>query len=222
MLIFQDRDRIVFAGDSVTDMGSVHPVGEGRNEELGTGYVRMVENLLAACYPRLRIRVTNSGVSGNTSRELLERYQRDVVDLHPDWVSVCVGINDVWRQVDSPSIPDRQVMPEEYRQNMEQMILAVKGVTKGMFILSPYYMEPNRQESMRARMDEYGQICRELAEEHGCIYVDFQKMYDDFCKVRHSSSIAWDRIHPNQIGSMMMARAFLEKCGFEWQQSKSR
>ena len=65
MLIFQDRDRIVFAGDSVTDMGSVHPVGEGRNEELGTGYVRMVENLLAACYPRLRIRVTNSGVSGN-------------------------------------------------------------------------------------------------------------------------------------------------------------
>ena len=28
-MIFKDLDRIVFAGDSVTDMGSDHPVGEG-------------------------------------------------------------------------------------------------------------------------------------------------------------------------------------------------
>lgn len=28
-MIFENMDRIVFAGDSVTDMGSVQPVGEG-------------------------------------------------------------------------------------------------------------------------------------------------------------------------------------------------
>ena len=28
-MIFKDMDRIVFAGDSVTDMGSANPVGEG-------------------------------------------------------------------------------------------------------------------------------------------------------------------------------------------------
>ena len=143
-MIFEDMDRIVFAGDSVTDMGSAQPVGEGLFENLGTGYVRIIDNLLAACYPERKIRVTNSGVSGNTSRDLLARFQSDVVDLKPDWVSICIGINDVWRQFDSPAIPDEQVLPEEYGQNVEQMILQVKGKVKGIFLLSPYYMEPNR------------------------------------------------------------------------------
>ena len=28
-MIFENMDRIIFAGDSVTDMGSAQPVGEG-------------------------------------------------------------------------------------------------------------------------------------------------------------------------------------------------
>ena len=83
-MFFQDKDRIVFAGDSVTDMESAQPVGESRFEDLGRGYVRIIDNMLAAYYPERRIRVTNSGISGNTSRDLLARYQRDVVDLKPD------------------------------------------------------------------------------------------------------------------------------------------
>ena len=34
-MLFQNMDRIVFAGDSVTDMGSVNPVGEGLFDNLG-------------------------------------------------------------------------------------------------------------------------------------------------------------------------------------------
>ena len=50
-MIFQDQDRIVFAGDSVTDMGSKNPVGEGLSDNVGRGYVRVLESLLAASYP---------------------------------------------------------------------------------------------------------------------------------------------------------------------------
>ena len=39
-MLFENGDRIVFAGDSVTDMGSVNPVGEGLFDSLGNGYVR--------------------------------------------------------------------------------------------------------------------------------------------------------------------------------------
>lgn len=172
--------------------------------------------MLAAYYPKTRVRVTNSGISGNTSRDLLERYDRDVVSLKPDWVSICIGINDVWRQFDSPAIPDGQVMPDEYEKNVEKMILDVKDKVKGIFILTPYYMEPNRDDMMRARMDEYVAICKKLAEKHGCILVDFQKLYEDYCKIRHSSYITWDRVHPNQVGATLMARAFLEKCDFDY------
>lgn len=215
-MIFQNMDRIVFSGDSVTDMGSANPVGEGLFDNVGHSYVRIIENMLAVYYPEIKIRVTNSGISGNTSRDLLARFDRDVVDLNPDWVSICIGINDVWRQFDSPAIPDCHVMPDEYAKNLETMILKVKDKVKGVFILTPYIMEPNSEDMMRSRMNEYVQICSDLAQKYGCIFVDFQKMYEDYCRIRHSSYIAWDRIHPNQIGATLMAREFLKKCDFDY------
>ena len=214
-MIFENMDRIVFAGDSVTDMGSAQPVGEGLFDNLGHSYVRVVDNMMAAFYPELKIRVTNSGISGNTSRDLLERFERDVISLNPDWVSICIGINDVWRQFDSPAMGDQCVLTDEYEQNVEKMILMAKDISKGVFILTPYYMETNRADMMRSKMEEYVDICKNLACKHNCILVDFQEMYDRYLQFRHSSYIAWDRVHPNQIGATLMARTFLDKCGFE-------
>ena len=37
-MIFNHMDRIVFAGDSVTDMESAQPVGEGLFENVGKSY----------------------------------------------------------------------------------------------------------------------------------------------------------------------------------------
>ena len=215
-LIFENGDRIVFAGDSVTDMGSTQPVGEGIFENLGRSYVRIIENMLTVSYPERYIRVTNSGISGHTSRDLLERFDRDVVNLNPQWVSICIGINDVWRQFDSPAIPEIACTPEEYESTLREMLNRLQGKVKGVFLVTPYYIEPNREDTMRARMDEYCDICRALAEEYGCIFVDFQKMYEDFCKIRHSTFIAWDRVHPNQIGATLMAKEFLSHCGYEY------
>lgn len=157
-MIFQNNDRIIFAGDSVTDMGSNQPLGEGLSDKVGRGYVRVVENMLAVWYPELNFRITNAGTSGNTSRDLLARFERDVTSQNPDWVSICIGINDVWRQFDVPAILDAAVLPDEYERNVESMILAVKKKVKGIFILSPYYIEPLSEDPMRRRMDEYGEI----------------------------------------------------------------
>lgn len=215
-MIFENMDRIVFAGDSVTDMESVQPVGEGLFDNLGKSYVRIVENMLSTWYPEVKVRVTNSGISGNTSRDLLERFQRDVINLKPDWVSICIGINDVWRQFDSPAMADYCVLPEEYEANMEKMIVSVKDRVKGMFIMTPYYMEPNPEDWMRKRMDEYGAVCKKLAEKYNCIFIDLQEMFNQYFQFRHSSYIAWDRIHPNQIGATLIAREFLKHCEFDY------
>lgn len=90
-MIFEHMDRIVFAGDSVTDMESAQPVGEGLFENVGKSYVRIVENMLAAFYPEVYLRVTNSGIGGNTSRDLLQRFDRDVVSLKPEFPSASVS-----------------------------------------------------------------------------------------------------------------------------------
>ena len=215
-MLFDTRDKIIFAGDSVTDMGRVHPLGEGMGDNLGHGYVRVIDSLIAACYPELELRIINAGNYGDSSRELRKRFNTDVVDLKPDWVSICIGINDVWRQFDVPGIVDLHVLPDEYEVNVEEMVKSVKDSVKGIFILSPYIMEPCRDDIMRKKMDEYAEISRKLADKHGCIFVDFQKLYEDYCSVCHSSRIAWDRIHPNQIGATLMARAFLKKVGFDY------
>ena len=216
-MIFEKFDRIVFAGDSVTDMGSGAPMTEGLFDSLGFGYVRMLENLLMSVYPELSIRVTNSGAGGNTSKDLLERWERDVLNLNPNWVSILIGINDVWRQFDSPARRDCAVSPEEYEQNLEAMLTSLQGKVKGVFLLTPFYMEPNQQDPMRARMDEYGMICRKLAQKYSCTFIDIQDMFDRYFKHQHSTYIAWDRVHPNQIGAMLIAREFLKHCDFDYQ-----
>lgn len=215
-MIFDNFDRIVFAGDSVTDMGSTNPVGEGLADNMGRGFPRVIENLVYAVYPELTLRFTNSGISGNTSKDLLERFDRDVIALNPQWVSICIGINDVWRQFDTPAMKDYAVSPEDYEANLRKMIGAAKKVAKGVILTTPYYMEPNKADFMRARMQEYVDICARLAEGYDCIFVNFQEMYDKYFAYKHSSLIAWDRVHPNQMGATLMAKEWLSKVGFDY------
>ena len=214
-MIFEQYDRIVFAGDSVTDNGSGNPVGE-EPHQLGSGYVHIVHAMLASYYPEITVRVTNSGISGDPSRMLLARFQRDVVDLAPQWVSICIGINDVWRQFDTPAARDQHVLPEEYHNNIERMITMIQPTVKGIFLASPYYMVLDKNEPMRARMDEYTDICRRLAQKHGCVFIDFQKMFDQYLALRTSYSVSFDRVHPNLTGAALMAREFLKAFEFDF------
>lgn len=221
-MIFDHLDRIVFAGDSITDMGRNQPYGEGLFDRTGRGYVRIIENMLSTWYPETYLRITNVGTDGNTSRDLLNRFQTDVIDLNPNWVSICIGVNDVWRQFDSPAMLDEQVMPDEYEKNVEAMILSIKDRVKGIILMTPYYMEPNANDWMRHRMDEYGAVCKKLAEKYNCRFVDLQAVFNDYFQFRHSTYIAWDRVHPNQIGATIIAKAFLSVCEFDYQHTAEK
>ena len=169
--------------------------------------------LLNCMYPELGLRVVNMGISGNQVRDLKARWQTDVFDRRPDWVSVLIGINDVWRQFDCPQMPETHVSPEEYEATYEELIKATLPRVKGMILMTPYYMEPNQQDTMRARMDVYGDIVKKLAARYGLTCVDLQAGWDRLFKHMHSTSIAWDRVHPNQTGCMYIAKQFLAAVG---------
>lgn len=215
-MILHDNDVIVFTGDSVTDMGRALPDGEGFGDGLGNGYVRIVENLLVSSYPEITLRIINQGTSGNTSRDLLTRYGNDVLRKNPDYVAICIGVNDIWRQLDLPQNPDAHVYADEYEANLRKMIESTKDRVKDIFLITPYVMETNKDDAMRKLIDEYGDIVKSLANEYSLTVVDFQKAYDDFFEHRHPTFISWDRIHPNQIGSTIMAREFLKAVDFEY------
>lgn len=215
MFLLQDKDVVVFAGDSVTDAGRKRPFGEGLWEGVGTGFVRAFDTLLNVCDPEHLYRVINMGIGGNTSADLLTRWNSDIIDLHPDVIVCCIGINDVWRQFDEPTNFSAHISLEEYRANLEQMAASAAKHARLTVFMTPYYMETDKNDRMRKRMDEYGEITKEIAANHQFPCIDLQAEFDEYLAFRHSTFLTWDKIHPNGVASMIIARSLLKTMGFE-------
>ena len=214
-MVFQNGDKIVFTGDSITDSDRGRPIGEGLWNGVGNGYVRSIDTLLNVCYPEHLYHIVNTGSSGNTVKDLENRWQSEVLDLKPDWIVVCIGVNDVWRQFDSPALTHQHVYPDEYRETISRLVDKAKPLVKGLIMMTPYYMETNRDDGMRKRMDEYGTIMKDVCKQWDIPCIDLQTEFDVYLQYRHSSYIMWDRVHPGWIGSMIIARAFLRTIGFD-------
>jgi len=210
------REKLVIIGDSITDCGRAQPVAEGLFDPLGRGWVTQVDALLTTTYPQQGIRVVNVACSGNTVRDLKGRWERDVIAQKPDWLAVYIGINDVWRQFDLPRMPETHVGLKEYEQTYDALLKQVRPGLKGLVLLTPHMVEPNRRDPMRRRMDAYGAVVRKLAKRHDAVVVDLQAAFDRMLKHMHPMALAWDRIHPNQTGHMAIARAFLSALGYRW------
>lgn len=209
--------KLVMIGDSITDTERARPVGEGLFGAIGKGYVSCVDALLGAVYPQHRIRVVNMGIGGNTTRDLKARWQTDVLDLKPDWLSIMIGANDVWRQFDMPWQKEVHVLPDDYEANLEELVArTLPTLPGGLALMTPFYMEPNQQDAMRARMDEYGSIVKRLAQKHNTLLVDTQAAFDAALQTFYPATLGWDRIHPNHIGHTIIARVFLQAVGFVW------
>jgi lysophospholipase L1-like esterase len=213
--------RLVMIGDSITDCERKYPYGEGLFQGVGKGYVAIVDAMLQAAYPELSVRVTNMGISGNTVRDIKERWQTDVLDLNPDWLTIMIGINDVWRQFDQPAIPESHVSLEEYEQTLEELVrLALPGL-QGLVIMSPFYLEPNSGDPMRSQMDEFGRAAHRVAERVGARFIDIQAAFANHFNYMHPTALASDRVHPNMTGHLLIARALLDAIQFDWTRMKA-
>lgn len=216
MFKIEANSKLLFMGDSITDAGRTRPNGEGLFDPYGSGYVSFVNALINSTYTNNQVRVVNKGVSGDTTRKLIERWQEDCLDQKPDWLVIMIGINDVWRTLDLPLFPEEHIYVEEYEENLRKMLDSVQGKIKNVVLMSPYFIELNKQDEMRKRMDQYGQVVKKLAQEYKTMFVDVQAAFDEFLQAHHPAYISWDRIHPNNIGHMIIAKVFLKEVGFEF------
>ena len=206
-MLIEPGSKLLFIGDSITDCGRARPIAEGN--EVGNGYVSLINALLGVLYPVHGIRVFNMGVNGNTVRDLKARWRKDVLDQQPDWLVIFIGINDVWRQFDTPLRAEQHVLIDEYRRELESLIKHTLPHLQGLVLMTPYFLEPNRDDPMREAMDAYGDVVRELAAIHNAVLVDTQAAMNVLLEQMHPMSLAWDRVHPNQTGHMALALAFM-------------
>ena len=207
---------LLMIGDSITDCGRARPVAEAVGSDLGNGYVSLIHALLGATCPEKHIRIRNMGISGNTVRDLAARWQSDVLELAPDWLSIMIGINDVWRQFDAPLQTEWHVSLDEYASILEQLVRTTRPQLKGLVLMTPYFIETNQADPMRAAMDLYGDVVRQLAGRYQAVLVDTQAAFDDLLTAVHPMALASDRVHANLTGHMVIARAFLKALNYTW------
>jgi lysophospholipase L1-like esterase len=202
-MIFQTQQKVVFIGDSITDCDR-----RGASAPYGNGYVSMVRNFITARYPQQQLTFVNKGIGGNTVRDLAQRWEQDVIAERPDWLSVMIGINDVWRHFGGNA--SEAVPLDEYQSTLRRLLKRTKEATTAHIILAePYMIEPNKMQPMRKLMDLYGATLRGLAKEFDAKVVPTQEAYDEALKFTSATFWADDQIHPNAPGHAIIAQAFL-------------
>ena len=208
-MIFEQGQKILFIGDSITDCGR-----RDANAPYGNGYVSLVRAFVTARYPERALRWENRGIGGNTVRHLAERWEKDVIAEQPDWLSVKIGINDVWRTFDSGG--NGAVPIDEYETTLRSLLQqAVDATNCKLIVAEPYIIDADRSNPMRAMMDDYGQVARKLAAEFGAINIRTQEAFDATLATTTPEDWADDKIHPNLPGHAVIALAFLRAIGFE-------
>lgn len=207
---------LVMIGDSITECGRELTAREDAPGFLGGGYVYFVHCLTAAAVPPLRLQILNMGVSGDTVRDLEARWEGDVLRRAPDWLSIMIGINDVWREFD-PAAPRNQRNPvEDFSGTLQRLIAPIRPQLQGLVLMTPYYLERDRADPIRALMDRFGEEVRRLAVKFQAEFVDTQAAMDVALREYSPAELAADRVHVNEVGQMVLARAFLKAVGYIW------
>jgi lysophospholipase L1-like esterase len=200
----RDVHRIVCLGDSITQGG-----------EAPGGYVWLVRRYLTALYPD--IEVINAGISGHKSTDMLERFQRDVIDKKPQMVTISVGVNDVWHgfydnhpEGDGP----RGVKLEDYRKNVEEMIRRAADAKIKVVLLSTTVIHENLENRENAKLVGYNAALRDLARSHNGHFIDFQKPFAALIRAYRSTGardnlLTADGVHMNGLGNKVMAYTIL-------------
>ena len=204
--------RILFQGDSITDAG--------RNREdfysLGYGYPLLVAAYLTAEHPG-EYEYVNRGIGGNLLVDVYNRRQEDLLDLNPDYLSIFIGTNDAWAELDQ----GRPIVTDEFEgmyEDLLQEIFTTCPQVKVMLI-SPYIMEglfsrnteeqPDRLNEFRTHIASRIEVVRKLAVKYSLPFVDMQEVFDAACARADAACWTGDGAHPTAGGHELIKRAWL-------------
>ena len=196
-------ETILFQGDSITDCKR----DKDDITSLGLGYPLLVTSFMMA---RARGDYTfiNKGISGNRTGDLVERWQRDCIDLKPTTVSILIGINDTWRRY-KPE-PDPTSTQDFYERYKTILTRTVDESEAKIIILEPFLLPVNDNlKQWREDLDPKIQAVRELSRQFGALYVPLDGLFAGACAKKPPEYWAEDGIHPTRAGHGLIAEAWV-------------
>lgn len=141
----------------------------------------------------------NAGTGGDTTRDLLRRFDEDVALYQPHAVFITIGGND--------ANPEKALGAEEYRDNLGVLVNQVRALG-AVPILQTYYAAdlPNLGEPHASNFQRNMQIIRDVAAAEACELVDHHARWEPL-RVQHPdlfASLMLDALHINPTGNAIM------------------
>lgn len=138
----------------------------------------------------------NSGISGNTTGDLLDRIDTSIYSFSPSAVVMLIGSNDVVNE-----IRDISYIVGNYRRLIEGM----KEHGTDRILLQSCYPIHGEKAVFNREIVLLNQEIRNLAEEYGCLFADVHSVLTDHETGEMRKEYSRDGIHPNRAGYTKIA-----------------
>ena len=198
----QAGQKVAFLGDSITQFG-MQP----------GGYVVLVDQAMDKA--GRKIVVIPAGISGNTSKDMLARLQRDVIDKKPDWMTLSCGVNDVWHGA-------RGVPLDQYKTNITAIVDQVTAAGIKVVILTSTLIMEDPSNALNKQLADYNDFLRGLAKERHLPLADLNAdMQAELASKKtelpglKGTILTLDGVHMNGVGNEMMAGGVLKAFGMD-------
>ena len=195
--------KLLFQGDSITDAGRDYE----NYHDLGNGYPKYAAALLKERHPEIEFEFIDLGISGNQTKDLVERLEKDFVDIQPDIVSILIGINDVWHYASDRQWLDNVLFEERYRI----ILNSIKNRTNAkLMMIEPFLIPINDKNFFREDLNPKIDIIRKLAREYADVYLPTDGLLAAAYNNDEPTSFAGDGVHPTAKGAEYIGRLYAD------------
>lgn len=192
-----DKVRVVFFGDSITELGIKE-----------NGYIREIEALIGRAGVADRYELIGAGKSGDKVYDLYFRAGPDVVSRSPDVVVIFVGVNDIWHKRLLGTGTDFDKFGRFYEALADKLTLA--GAK--LILCTPAVIgeRTDHANEFDGELNLYSEWVRNFAAKKGYALVDLRKAFLDYLKSANkdnkpSGILTTDKVHLNKDGNRLVA-----------------
>lgn len=193
----QQKKRIVFFGDSITQAG-VQP----------TGYITKLSQLLQEKKIGEKYELIGAGIGGNKAYDLYLRMEDDVLAKKPDAVVIWVGVNDVWHKRTYGTGTDA----DKFEKFYNAIIKKLKANNIAVLICTPAAIgeKTDFTNELDGDLNKYSEIIRMIAKNNNTPLIDLRKAFLNYNLInnkenKESGILTTDKVHLNEKGNQFVA-----------------
>ncbi len=196
----QKKTRVIFFGDSITELGV--------KRDRYVGYILKMDSMLKTEKKDNLFELIGSGISGNKVYDLYLRMEEDVLAKNPDVVFIYVGVNDVWHKTLLGTGTDADKFEKFYQAMINKLVAKkIKVVLVTPAVVGEKW---NGSNALDADLDKYSNIIRDLSKKNKLPIVDLRKDIMEKLKVvnpdnKEKEVLTYDKVHMNDKGNQFLA-----------------